>query len=70
MRKTKWAVIDLEHPEIFEWRGPCDECLALASAAIIDARSTGSVGSTRITSHSGKKTHSATVRRAIDVIEV
>lgn len=43
---TTWAVTEIAHPEVRDFRPVCEECLACADGAITLAGATGSVGST------------------------
>lgn len=61
---TLWVVTEIAHPALRGVRGDCDDCLALTSAAITNAKVTGSRGATYAVEPAG---HSVTVATAITV---
>lgn len=63
-----WAVTAIAHPALRDVREDCQDCLALADAAVTDARITGSTGATHIVRHVDGTEHSATVARAITTL--
>jgi hypothetical protein len=65
----QWAVTKLEHPAVRDWREVCAVCVRQVEPAITYARVTGSVGSTYSTQDPDGMVHSATVARAIFVVE-
>ena len=61
-KEDQWAVLQLAHPGVRDYKPDCEECLAQVQSAIIQARATGSRGATFVTRGPGGK-HSATVAR-------
>lgn len=55
---TTWALTEIAHPEVRDFRPACQGCLRLAQSAITTAWVTGSVGATHIEGE-----HSAKVAR-------
>lgn len=67
---TTWAVTGIEHPALRGVNEDCAECLALVDSAITHAAVTGSTGATMAREGAGgKDRHSATVARAVAVVE-
>ena len=63
-----WAVTELEHPAVRDYRRACPKCLALIESAIVNARVTGSRGATFTRADSRGEAHSATVARTHGVV--